>query len=162
MLFPFPLPLIAQSHSHSNANPMRISWEWEFPFPCTPVVFVRTSGSRMNTQALNLNMFKIKLSLCKYVGLRCYVEDILSGLDNFAVGFPSKWPMEGLPVSTDSYAVCGTYSGPVDKGQVITIECAESTQQFRFVIVQSLDTQPERLCMAEVGVYVTSPRDSEF
>jgi len=36
---------------------------------------------------------------------------------------------------------------------VLTINCSPSTQQFRYVIVQSLDSRAERLCIAEVAVY---------
>jgi len=36
---------------------------------------------------------------------------------------------------------------------VLTINCSPSTQQFRYVIVQSLDVWAERLCIAEVAVY---------
>jgi len=41
----------------------------------------------------------------------------------------------------------------VDIGLEITIDCTSSTLQHRYVIVQSLDTLAEKLCIAEVCVY---------
>ena len=35
---------------------------------------------------------------------------------------------------------------------VVTVNCPSSTQHFRYVIVQSLDTFAEKLCIAEVCV----------
>jgi len=62
-------------------------------------------------------------------------------------------PTEGTAVDRDSYVVCGTWRDVVSKGSVITINCAPSTEKFRYVIVQSLDTKAEKLCIAEVAVY---------
>jgi len=41
----------------------------------------------------------------------------------------------------------------VSVGKVINVDCISSTQQHRYVIVQSLDTAAEKLCIAEVCVY---------
>jgi len=41
----------------------------------------------------------------------------------------------------------------VATGFTITINCSPSTQQFRYVIVQNLDSETEKLCIAEVAVY---------
>ena len=38
-------------------------------------------------------------------------------------------------------------------GLVVTVECPPSDHQFRYIIVQSLDTEAEKLCLAEVGVF---------
>jgi len=78
---------------------------------------------------------------------------VVNGLNNFQVGMPSVLPNEGSTVDTSSYAVCGTASISVDIGLVVTVECAPSTRLFRYVIVQSLDTEAEKLCLAEVSVY---------
>jgi len=66
------------------------------------------------------------------------------------------FPTEGSAVSTDSYTLCGRYNGSVTASQNITVNCAPSSQQFRYVIVRSSDDTGERLCMAEVAVYNTS------
>jgi len=39
--------------------------------------------------------------------------------------------------------------------QEITIECAETDEQHRYVIIQSTDTAAERLCLAEVRVFIS-------
>jgi len=36
---------------------------------------------------------------------------------------------------------------------VLAINCSPSTQQFRYVIVQNLDNDAGKLCIAEVAVY---------
>jgi len=41
----------------------------------------------------------------------------------------------------------------VSVGKVINVDCISSTQQHRYVIVQSLDTAAEKLCIAEVSIY---------
>jgi len=77
----------------------------------------------------------------------------VNGLNNFQIGFPSTLPTAGSAVSTSSYDVCGSVSTPgVASGLVITLECASSAQQYRYVIVQSLDTSAEQLCIAEIVV----------
>ena len=81
---------------------------------------------------------------------------VVSGLDNFAVGMPDVFPTEGSAVDTNSYTVCGTVNINATKGSVVHVDCPSFTQQFRYVIVQSLDTVAERLCIAEVAVYCRS------
>jgi len=67
---------------------------------------------------------------------------------------PSGLPSVGSHVDTSSYTVCGKSSDHrVATGAVLTINCSPSTQQFRYVIVQSLDSGAGRLCIAEVAVY---------
>jgi len=82
---------------------------------------------------------------------------VVNGLNNFQVGFPRTLPTAGSAVFTTSYEVCGTFIGGVNIGLVITIDCASLTQQHRYVIVQSLDTAAEKLCIAEVCVYELEP-----
>jgi len=84
-------------------------------------------------------------------------KQVTEGLDNFRVGMPNDFPAEGSPVYQD-YSLCGdrNVSSSVTLGMVITVECTPSTDTFRYVIVQSLDAgTDERLCIAEVAVYVT-------
>jgi len=72
---------------------------------------------------------------------------------------PIVFPRVGSTVSDSlvdpsSYTVCGKSSSHrMATSAVFTINCSPSTQQFRYVIVQSLDSGAERLCMAEVAVY---------
>ena len=69
--------------------------------------------------------------------------------------FPRVWSSVGHShVDTSSYTVCGKSSNHrVAPSAVLTINCSLSTQQFRYVIVQSLDNRAEKLCIAEVAVY---------
>ena len=77
-------------------------------------------------------------------------------MSNFAVGMPRALPAVGSTVYTN-YTVCGTWSGGIKyAGQVVTIDCAYSTQKFRYVIVHSLVRAATRLCIAEVDVNSTS------
>ena len=78
------------------------------------------------------------------------VED---GLDNFEVGLASALPAEGEAVDASSYTMCGQYSGVVGVGEQTTVDCASGSRQFRYIIIRSADTTPEKLCMAEVAVY---------
>ena len=82
--------------------------------------------------------------------LHCCVD---AGLDNFEVGLSDVFPDEGSPVSADSYMLCGRYSGSVNPNMTITVDCTLFSQLYRYVIVRSSDTSPERLCIAEVAVY---------
>ena len=66
------------------------------------------------------------------------------------------FPTKGSEVDPSSYTVCETMKVNATAGKVVTINCLLSTQQFRYVIIQSLDSSPERLCIAEVAVYCTS------
>ena len=70
-------------------------------------------------------------------------------------GFPSVGSsVRDSQVDTSSYTVCGNSSNDiVATSAVLTIDCSPSTQQFRYVIVQSLHNEAERLCIAEVAVY---------
>ena len=81
---------------------------------------------------------------------------VVSGLDHFAVGMPDVFPTEGSAVDTNSYTVCGTVNVNATKGLVVDVDCPSSIQQFRYVVIQSLDTVAEQLCIAEVAVYCAS------
>jgi len=79
------------------------------------------------------------------------------GLNNFQVGFPDALPAEGDLVDISSYPICGSQLNvPVQVGKLVELKCdatVSEAAQYRYVIVQSLDTETERLCLAEVGVY---------
>jgi len=80
---------------------------------------------------------------------------VVNGLNNFVVGFLTALPAVGSAVDTFSYTVCGTWDDVVYPGLEISVECSESSmsEKHRYVVVQSLDTSAESLCMAEVCVY---------
>ena len=90
-----------------------------------------------------------------YTHLVCIV--VVDGLNNFQVGFPDALPAEGDLVDITSYPICGSQLNiPVQVGKVVELDCDRTVSeaaQYQYVIVQSLDTETERLCLAEVGVY---------
>jgi len=96
---------------------------------------------------------KISARVSLKTRLHCCVG---GGLDNIEVGVSNVWPNESSPLSTDSYTLCGRYSGTVTGSQTISISCASVTQHFRYVVIRSSDATEERLCIAEVAVYATS------
>jgi len=77
----------------------------------------------------------------------------VNGLNNFQIGFLTFAPSEGSLVDVNSYDVCAAVEIGVDIGLLITLTCPASSTQYRYVIVQSLDTSAEQLCIAEVCVY---------
>ena len=81
---------------------------------------------------------------------------VVRGLNNFAVGMRDDFPSWGSAVDTSSYTVCGQARVNVTAGYVLDVRCPSLTRQFRYVIVQSLDSSPENLCLAEVAVYCGS------
>jgi len=113
----------------------------------------------MNIQELNDSKFEVKSLLSKYVyycmhcqrRLVCTV--VVNGLNNFQVGFLTIVPTEGTVVDIGSYTICATVEIPVDVGLAITLECPASTEKWQYVIVQSVDTSAEQLCIAEICVY---------
>jgi len=90
-----------------------------------------------------------------YTHLVCIV--VVDGLNNFQVGFPDALPADGDLVDITSYLLCGSQLNiPVQVGKVVELKCDRTVSQaaqYRYVIVQSLDTETEKLCLAEVGVY---------
>ena len=79
----------------------------------------------------------------------------VNGLNNFRVGCLTPLPSEGRAINTDSYRVCGDLQTGVSAGQVVKVDC-RSADSCRYVIVQSLDTSAEKLCIAEACVLETS------
>jgi len=81
----------------------------------------------------------------------------VDGLNNFHVGFPDTLPAEGDLVDPTSYPVCWEQLNiPVQISKLVDMECdtaVTEAAQYQYVIIQSLDTIGERLCLAEVGVY---------
>ena len=94
-----------------------------------------------------MKMYGRVLAKDPFVLLCMYVED---GLDNIEVGVGSELPAEG---STVTHTLCGSHTGTVSTSEEITVDCVATA---RYLIIQSLDTTPEKLCMAEVAVYVTA------
>ena len=75
----------------------------------------------------------------------------MNGLDNFQVGFLDTFPTVGSAIDPNSYIVCGSVTIGVTTGLVLDVTCSVSGI-FRYVIVQSVDTHAEKLCLAEVCV----------
>ena len=81
----------------------------------------------------------------------------MDGLNNFHVGFPDTLPVTGDLVDPTSYPVCWEQLNiPVQISKLVDMECdtaVTEAAQYQYVIVQSLDSETEKLCLAEVGVY---------
>ena len=77
---------------------------------------------------------------------------VVNALDNFQVGYLTAAPTAGTEVDTTSYGVCGTRAVSVDIGLVLDVTCADTSTQYRWVIIQSLDMNAEKLCLAEVCI----------
>ena len=77
---------------------------------------------------------------------------VVNGLNYFQVGFPSELPSTTLAVDPASYPVCGVVDVGVSGGLVINVDCSE-TGLYQYVIVQSIDTSAEKLCIAEVCAF---------
>jgi len=90
------------------------------------------------------------VALCSVV---CFAA--VSGLNNFRVGCLTSLPSHGTAINTGSYAVCNDLLTGVSAGLVVTVGCA-SADSCRYVIIQSLDTSAEKLCIAEACVLETS------
>jgi len=86
----------------------------------------------------------------------------VNGLNNFQVGFVTAIPTAGDYVDPSSYTVCGTVSTSVVINQEIRVDCVPNTELYQYVIIQSLDTEAEMLCMADVCVYEPRQYAIEF
>ena len=81
---------------------------------------------------------------------------VVHGLTDFQVGFLTYLPAEEeeIDYTTNPYPLCGEMTNQaVSISEVFTIECEETEEEYRYVIIQSQDAAAERLCLAEVGVY---------
>lgn len=66
---------------------------------------------------------------------------------------PSELPSVGASVEPDSYTLCADASDHViAAGSTLVVACTTPVKA-QFVIVQSLDSAAEKLCLAEVAVY---------
>jgi len=90
-----------------------------------------------------------------YKHLVCTV--VVDGLYNCQVGFLDALPAEGDSVDITSYPICGSQLNiPVQVGKLVELDCDRTVSeaaQYQYVIIQSLDTIGERLCLAEIRVY---------
>jgi len=77
---------------------------------------------------------------------------VVNGLNNFRVGFPDALPTANTAVDVASYPVCGSLTVGVNVGKVVTVKCASSSVMYQYIIIQSVDTSAEKLCLAEVCV----------
>ena len=77
---------------------------------------------------------------------------VVNGLNKFQVGFPDALPTANIAVDVTSYPVCGSLTVGVAVGKVVNVKCASSTEMYQYIIIQSVDTSAEKLCLAEVCV----------
>jgi len=113
----------------------------------------------MNIWEFNLIKFKV-ISLLDLNIIRCIANETLvctvavNGLNNFEVGFLTALPNVGDRVDVGSYTVCGVVSISVTGGLEILVDCGHSifASKWRYIIVQSSDTEDEQLCIADVCV----------
>ena len=80
----------------------------------------------------------------------------MDGLDNFRVGGNQPLQYPGATVNPDAYTegICATQTGhTVSTGLVLKVTCT-TTVTTQVVIIQSMDTAAERLCLAEVEVEI--------
>ena len=67
---------------------------------------------------------------------------------------PAVLPSPGSAVNATSYTICGTWDIELlTPGGVVEITCVAYTQQFQYIIVQTLDSQSQQLCIAELAVH---------
>jgi len=84
---------------------------------------------------------------------------VVDGLNNFQVGFTDALPAEGDSVDITSYPICGEQLNVAPQvSKPVELDCdatVSNASQYQYVIIQSIDTESERLCLSEVGVYET-------
>ena len=80
----------------------------------------------------------------------------VNGLNYFQIGYMDGFPASGAAVEPSSYQVCGSMTVSVSTGQMLTVYCSQPYQFSQYVIIQSLDTEAEILCIAELCVYKPS------
>ena len=80
----------------------------------------------------------------------------VNGLNYFQVGYMDGFPASGAAVEPSSYQVCGSMTVSVFTGQMTSVYCSQPYQFSQYVIIQSLDTKAEKLCIAELCVYEPS------
>ena len=79
----------------------------------------------------------------------------VKGVDNFQVGGQPNPMSKGQTIDIDSYNVCGVTNGRrVKAGKSIVVNCRKAGLTTQYLIIQSLDTAPEQLCLGEVTVKV--------
>ena len=87
--------------------------------------------------------------------LRHFYAVVVKGVDNFQVGGQPNQIFAGQTIDTDSYPVCGVAKGhAVVAGKPIVVTCGNAGLTTQYLIIQSLDTAPEQLCLGEVTVDV--------
>jgi len=79
----------------------------------------------------------------------------VKGVDNFQVGGQPNPMSKGQTIDIDSYNVCGVANGRrVKAGKRILVNCRKAGLTTQYLIIQSRDKAPERLCLGEVTVDV--------
>jgi len=77
------------------------------------------------------------------------------GVDNFQVGGPRQKIYRGQTIDTQSYPVCNVAKkNKLKPAERIVVNCGNAGLTTQYLIIQSLDTAPERLCLGDVTVDV--------
>jgi len=80
-----------------------------------------------------------------------FVLLVVIGLDNFRVGGYASLPIVGTTIDPDSYTLCADFRRFTFSLER-TVTCT-TTMSSQYVIVQSLDASPEKLCIGGVEMY---------
>ena len=85
-----------------------------------------------------------------------------AGLDSFVVGLTNDDPMTIAPCFLCTYTICHEHNASVAAGETAVVNCAQSAETFRYVIIQASDMTARALCLAEVAVYDESKLQITF
>ena len=85
-----------------------------------------------------------------------------AGLDSFVVGLTNDDPMTTAPCFLCTYTICHEHNASVAAGETAVVNCAQSAETFRYVIIQASDMTARALCLAEVAVYDKSKLQITF
>ena len=115
--------------------------------PVTDILETRKKDNYNNLLYLSKVSFKL-ISFYYFVANR---------LGNFVVGLTNNNPSTTAPVYKSSYTLCAQYSGSLAPSDSATVDCASSTQNFRYVIIQGSHSTAKAICLTEVAVYISIP-----
>ena len=123
----------------------------------THVTYRLTAKNRDQLRNTTRSVIEYGLPLPFYYYKHLVCTVVVGGLNNFQVGFPDALPAEGDLVDITSYPICGSQLNiAVQVGKLVELDCDRTVSeaaQYQYVIIQSLDTIGERLCLAEIRVY---------
>jgi len=97
-----------------------------------------------------------------YAGLVTLHTVHTAGLDSLVVGLTNDDPMTTAPCFLCTYTICHEHNASVAAGETAVVNCAQSAETFRYVIIQASDMTARALCLAEVAVYDKSKLQITF